>query len=68
MGRHQLGETYETVNHQVHRALEADLSLILLVGERRGIDAAGVADAMDRQPSHIPQGRTAEKTKHMLFA
>ena len=58
MGRHQLGETDETINHQVHRALEADLSLILLVGERRGIDAAGVADAMDHGLSHILQGRT----------
>lgn len=65
--RRHIGETDETVNRQAHQALHAGLNLILLVGERKGVAAAGVASAVDHQLSGVLQGCTAEQVRRMVF-
>lgn len=58
--RRQLGETDEVISRQALRAFKAGLNLILLIGERKGVAAAGVAGEVDRQMSRILQGWTEE--------
>jgi triosephosphate isomerase len=58
--RRHMGETDEVVNRKVHRALEAGLRLILLVGEGQEEGADQVARALDRQLGRVLAGCGAE--------
>lgn len=65
--RRHLGETDETVNHKVHRALEVGLRPILLVGESTGIAADQTGPALDGQLARVLDGCTAKQVANMAL-
>ncbi len=65
--RRQRGETDEMVNHKVHRALEAHLRPILLIGEGKNIDSVQVGRALSRQLARVLAGCTPDQVAGMAF-
>lgn len=57
--RRNLGQTDDTVNRQVHRALEAGLRPVLLVGEERDVAADRAPSALEGQLARVLAGCTA---------
>ena len=65
--RRYMGETDEVVNRKVHRALEAGLRLILLVGEGQEEGADQVAPALERQLERVLAGCSAEAVSRSIL-
>jgi triosephosphate isomerase len=65
--RRQQGDTDQTVNVRVHRALEAGLRPILLVGEGREAGTAQVDEALDGQMALTLDGCSADNVARMVF-
>jgi triosephosphate isomerase len=65
--RRHRGETDEMVNRKVHRALEAGLGLILLVGEGQEEGADPVAPALRRQLGRVLAGCSAEPISRSIL-
>jgi triosephosphate isomerase len=65
--RRHLGETDEVVNRKVHRALEAGLRLILLVGEGQEEGANQVAPALRRQLGRVLAGCSTEPVSRAIL-
>jgi triosephosphate isomerase len=65
--RRHLGETDKTVNRKVHRALEAGLGLILLVGEERDVAPEQGGPVLERQLAGILEGCSARQVARMIF-
>jgi triosephosphate isomerase len=65
--RRHLGENDAVVNHKVHRALDAGLGPILLLGEGRDVNAAGASAALDRLLGRVLAGCAAEQVVRMVF-
>jgi triosephosphate isomerase len=65
--RRHRGEIDETVNRKVHRALEAGLRPILLVGEESGVAPDKAARALIDQLTRVLRGCTAEQVASMAF-
>jgi triosephosphate isomerase len=65
--RRHKGETDESVNRKVHRALDAGLNLILLVGEARGIFGTQTLAALDQQLSCVLAGCRADQVAKMIL-
>jgi triosephosphate isomerase len=64
--RRHLGETDEAVNQKVHRALEAGLRVILLVGEGQE-EGDQVAPALERQLERVLAGCSAEPISRSIL-
>ena len=65
--RRHMGETDEAVNRKVHRALAADLNLILLVGEARDISGPQTLAALDFQLARVMDGCRADQVAKMVL-
>jgi triosephosphate isomerase len=65
--RRNLSETDEVVSRKVHRALEAGLRLILLVGEGQEEGADHVAPALERQLGRVLAGCSAEPISRSIL-
>ena len=65
--RRQQGDTDQTVNLKAHRALEAGLRPVLLVGEGREIGASQVDEALDGQMTRTLAGCSADHVARMVF-
>jgi triosephosphate isomerase len=65
--RRHMGETDEVVNRKVHRALEAGLRLILLVGEGQEESADQVAPALERQLGRVLADCSAEPVSRSIL-
>jgi triosephosphate isomerase len=65
--RRHAGETDRTVRDKVHRALEAGLRPILLVGEGEDVHAEQAGLALDRQLACILAGLTADQVADMVL-
>jgi triosephosphate isomerase len=65
--RRHMGETDEMVNHKVHRALEAGLRPMLLVGEACDVGAELVGTALGRQLACVLDGCSTEQVAAMVI-
>ncbi len=65
--RRHIGETDETVHDKAHRALEAGLRPILLVGEGEDVQAEQAGLALDRQLACILAGFAADQVADMAL-
>lgn len=65
--RRHLGETDQSVNLKVHRALEAGLHPILLIGEESGISAGSAGQALGDQLARVLQHCAPAQIRDMAF-
>jgi triosephosphate isomerase len=65
--RRQQGDTDQTVNLKAHRALQAGLRPILLIGEGKEAGTAQVDEALDGQMSITLDGCSADHVARMVF-
>ncbi|MGD2205631.1 MAG: triose-phosphate isomerase [Anaerolineae bacterium] len=65
--RRHLGETDEIINQKIHRALEADLHPIVLIGESLDVETAQVVSTLEQQQTSVLKGCTADQVSRMAF-